>query len=377
MKHFFIIILLAFNTVLAMAQETILSPFFIKTEELKALALVNIEKDPDSVYIGFEPQLLKNEHGEGMLIIGYRADGKTDIYFQPQLQLKASDYESLGKGVHKMKVVPLKNAYLRFSEKGLHLYAFFADIFGREILLKVDEKNKAATKPFGLLAPVGTNSDNPTGLMLVFLEDFYFVRQTNTEVEIQIGDKKHKMDHFMPMDGKKMYFSRYTPRPITVIVNPDFSGIMETLPIIGGKAQHKGSQYNIIFNSDKPEIESIEKELLGQTIKMSFSPSFPDVRNVRNGEKRNGSFSLVANEKTGTVSGKYSVHNENGTVHLTLIPSGGWKPYPKNRFVVKMVFSIATVFRQWPKTYEWHATIKPTADNRYEINTEWKRNTNK
>lgn len=356
-----------------MAQEAILSPFTFKTDELKALALVNIEKDPDSIYIGFEPQLLKNKHGEGMLIIGYRADGKTDIYYQPHLQLKASDYDDLGQGTHAMKAVLLENAYLRFSEKGLHLFTVFTDILGREILLKIDEQNKSATKPFGLLAPVGTNSENPTGLMLVFLEDFYFVRRTDTEVKIQIGNKNHKMDRFMPMDGKKMYFSRYTPHPITVTVNPDFSGTMEALPIHNGKAQRDEVQHNIVFNEGKPEIESIEKELFEQTVKMSFTPAFPDVRHVKDGEKHTGSFSLVANEKTGTVSGKYSVRNKNGTVYLTMIPSDGWKPYPKNRFLPKMIFRMAKVFRNWPKTYEWNATIKPTADKHYEINAEWKR----
>lgn len=337
------------------------------------MALINIEKDPDTSYIGFEPQLLKNKFGEGLLVIGYRADEKIDVYFQPQLQLKASDYAGIGKGVNQVKAVPLQDAFLRFSEKGLHTSASFTDIQGRAISFDINEQSKKKTKPFGLLAPIGTGAENPDGLMLVFLEDFYFVRRTDTKAEVRIAGKQHKLDTFMPMDGTKMYFSRYTPRPITVTVNPNYSGKIEALPLVDGKAQSNGNRYTLQHKNGTIEIESIQQNVSEQMVTMKFSPAFPDIRNVKNGELIVGKFSIAAHEKTGVVSGKYSVRNEQGIIHLAMTPSEGWKPYPKNRLVVKMVFTMAKVFRRWPKTYQWDATLSPISDTSYKMESKWTR----
>lgn len=373
MKQILFSLLFLLTTYLGMAQETILSPFKLKADELKSLALINIEKDADSIYLGFEPQLLKNENGEGMLVIGYRIDKKVDVYYQPQLQLTLSDYDGLGNGANRLKPVPLEDAYLRFSEKGLHAFAAFEDIAGRKIVLEIDEQNQSPTKPFGLLAPVGTDVEHPTGLMMIFLEDFYFVRQTDTKVRVQIDGKSHKLDPFMSIDGKKMYFSRYSKRPVIVTLNPNFSGKIEILPVVDGKARNGDNHYTLQHSNGKVRIENIRQEVSGRTVTLNFLPAFPDIRDVKNGEEIIGKFSVAAHEKTGSVSGTYSVKKQNGTIYVSLIPSEGWKPYPKNRFIVKVIFTMAKTFRRWPKTYEWNATLTKNKEQQYELNSGWKR----
>lgn len=365
----------SYTNSIEIVQETILSPFCIKPEGLRALALVNIEKDPDSIYEGFEPQILQNEQGTGFLIIGYRHDGMVDVYFQPQLQVKVSDYSGLKNGANALKAVEFADSYLRFSSSGLHLFASFIDIEGREIVLEIDEQNPTPTKPFGLLAPVGTSSENPTELLLVFLEDFYFVRKSNTKVQILINGKSHKLDSFIPMDGKKTYFSRYTPRPVTVKVNPEFEGSLQPLPIINQKyALLQGNRIEIEYHNGLPEIKCIEQVVCKQSVTMTFTPSFPDIRDLQEGEKRTGKFTIQANEKTGTVSGQYSMCNKNNQVRIEMIPSGGWKPYPHNRWIVKTVFTVAKVFKRWPKTYQWNAIITYDPKGKtYYIQSSWRR----
>ena len=351
-----------------MAQETIFSPFKVKPANLTALTLINIEKDPDSIYIGFEPQLLQNKDGEGFLVLAYRFDKKVDIYFQPQLQLKVSDYAGIGKGGNQAKAVPFKNAYMRFSEKAYICRLRLRTSWDETSRLKLMSK----TKPFGLLAPIGTGTENPDGLMLVFLEDFYFVRQTNTKAKVKIGNREHKLDTFMPMDGKNVFFTLFVP-PAIVTVNPNFSGKVEALPIINGKAYDGENEYIIQQENDTAKIESIRQKVLDRTVTMAFSPAFPNIQNLKNGERVKGSFIISAHEKSGTVSGRYSAQNENGIIHLSMIPSGGWKPYSKNRFIVKMVFNMAKVFRRWPKTYEWNTTLIPIDNTTYEMKSDWKR----
>lgn len=49
-----------------------LSPFSIDIEPMSRLLLVNFEKDPDTVYVGFEPQVFDDaDHGKGHLVIGW------------------------------------------------------------------------------------------------------------------------------------------------------------------------------------------------------------------------------------------------------------------------------------------------------------------
>lgn len=58
-------------------------PFSIGIDPMDRLLLINFEKDPDSIYVGYEPQVIKNTpHGESHLIIlcaqNGRGSGKLD-----------------------------------------------------------------------------------------------------------------------------------------------------------------------------------------------------------------------------------------------------------------------------------------------------------
>ena len=60
------------------------NPFHIAIDPMERLLLVNFEKDPDSLYIGFEPQVFDDHiNGKGHLVIGWRIDGKVDVYHEP------------------------------------------------------------------------------------------------------------------------------------------------------------------------------------------------------------------------------------------------------------------------------------------------------
>ncbi len=64
------------------------NPFFINIDTMQRLLLINFENDPDSVYIGFEPQVFADSiNGYGHLIIGWRKDGWVDVYCQPELHI--------------------------------------------------------------------------------------------------------------------------------------------------------------------------------------------------------------------------------------------------------------------------------------------------
>ena len=358
----------------ATAQETVFSPFFIQPEAVEKLLLINIEKDPDSTYIGFEPQILNESGKKTFLVIGYRKDEKVDVYHAPGLNLTKEDYSTIGKGANQLSEQEMNDAFLHFDQHGAQLYAAFTDIHNREVILKIEEKNPKKTKPFGLLAPVGSGSENPSKLMLVFMEDFYFVRRSHTNISVSIGGKLHKPDNFgMPIDGLKMYFSRYSPKTIIVNINPQFNDALPQLSVTENKAQNRGNIYDIEYQNERANISYISQSMFGRDVKMSFSPAFPDIRHINEGESAEGEFSVVSHETTGSVSGTYRIEKQNNTILLSMQPTKGWTPYRKNRFIVRFIFSAAKVFRNWPKTYQWNARIIPDETGGFSMDSKWER----
>jgi len=59
-------------------------PFRIDIDPMEKLLLINFEKDPDPLYVGFEPQVFDDDiHGKGHSVIAWRVDGRVDVYHQP------------------------------------------------------------------------------------------------------------------------------------------------------------------------------------------------------------------------------------------------------------------------------------------------------
>lgn len=87
----------------AAAQLPVISPFHLDTEPMHALALFNVERDPDTVDQGLEPQAFDDEqHGHGLLVIGWRVDGRVDVFHDPALRLDPAGSAIAGAGLHRM-----------------------------------------------------------------------------------------------------------------------------------------------------------------------------------------------------------------------------------------------------------------------------------
>ncbi|TVQ06464.1 MAG: hypothetical protein EA359_01070, partial [Balneolaceae bacterium] len=185
-------------------------PFSIQIDPMERLLLVNFEKDPDSIYVGFEPQVFNDEiNGVGHLVIGWRTDKKIDVYHEKSLNPDSSKYDIAGAGLNKMIAVDMEQAFYQVNDFGVQAHYKFADISGREVEIVISEKNSRKRKPFGLLAPMGDAATNPSSLPLVMLQDFYFVRKNHTDIKVKINNKSHKPDELpIRMDREKMTFAR-------------------------------------------------------------------------------------------------------------------------------------------------------------------------
>ncbi len=334
-------------------------PFLIHIDPMERLLLINFEKDPDSIYVGFEPQVFDDKiHGKGLLVIGWRRDLKVDVYYEPGLQVKRETFDIAGAGANEVLPTDFTTADFRVTSLGVSARIKFTDCLGRIVDIAIEESNKRKRKPFGLLAPMGEAAQTPSALPLVYLHDFYFVRRRSTVFSVQIDGRLHKPDKApMAIDFMRMYFSRYSPDPLIVTLNPAAEQMLDPVPDI--KEADFGSysiSYNFIPATNGKNLENMVAIYRNHEVKLTFDPPFPDITRLKEDSTLKGSFHIKAHESTGSLQGGYSLQNRHGKVFIELSPSGGWKPV-SNKPSLWFLYRVASVFRNWPKSYVWTAEI--------------------
>lgn len=350
------------------------SPFNIKVNPMEKLFLIGFEKDPDEVYIGLEPQWFSNEaYGIGIRVIAWRKDGYVDVYQQPGLPLERN-FDVAAKGLADLIQRPMENAKLVVSENGVDVCFTFKDKTGRHIEVEITEKSQKPTKPFTILAPVGSSSVTPSSLPVYFLHDFCFVRRAHTVVNICIDGRRHKPDTFpLPLDGSRVYFMRYSGDTLLVDWCVAQSGPMS--PLIGeGDAWVDSSKviYDFVETDGHKEIRRMRTMHSHHHVSVDFTPPFPEITCLRDKVVVDGHFVISGDESAGEVSGTYRVSRCDDEVQVTMNPHGGWNPRPKTLFL-KMLFRVAKIFRNWPKTYQWTAKVKLNGAGAPSLESRWNR----
>jgi hypothetical protein len=348
-------------------------PFTIHIEPMARLLLMNIEKDPDSIYIGFEPQVFHDPaRGSSMLVIGWRVDGYVDVYHQPGLNPKATSYDIAGKGLNKLIMHEMAGAFFELEEKGVQVNISFEDYLGRNITLMISEKSKKKRKPFDVLAPVGHAAESPSSMPFIMLHDFYFIRKKNTDMMISIEGRVHQADPLpLRIDRQKMYFTRYCTDPVIAFLNPTHYG-----PLLPLNQQidydHYQTRHEIVGQDEKAAVAQMVIAHNGHNINLKFDPPVPDVNSMQEGENMKGKFVLEGRRSSGKLKGEYRFIRENGVVYAQLIPSGGWEPRP-DKFSLRIMYTMVSIFKKWPMTYQWEARITLNEGDHPHMQSSWKR----
>lgn len=346
-------------------QTVVANPFEIAVDPMERLLLINFEGDPDPVYVGFEPQVFADEkNGTGQLVIGWRADGRVDVYHQPGLTLDAGKYDIAGKGLANMVGRELKDSYYRIDEHGVQAYYAFSDLKGRNIELRIQEKNPRKRQPFSLLAPMGVSAQNPSAMPVILLHDFYFIRQQHTQLLISINGKKHQPDKLpLPLDWTRMYFSRYSPDPLIVTFNPARQGPLPLVTLSGATVTAGDMALEIETDTAAYGIKSLQRRHKHHQLTLSFDPAFPNLAAACESVQGKGSFVLAGHPSAGQIRGRYAVENNAGQITVALEPIR-WVP-KANKASLKFLYTVAKVFTRWPSTYRWTAKITKGEDGHY------------
>jgi hypothetical protein len=343
----------------------VVSPFHLDTDPMAGLLLANFEGDPDRVYLGFEPQAFDDAvHGRGIIVLGWRVDGRVDVFHDPGVRLDPSTYGIAGGGLHKMAERSFAEAVFELGSAGAQVDLDFEDLEGRAVRLVVRESDTRPRRPFGLLAPMGSAATDPPALPLVFVHDFYFVRKAGSEVLIEIDGRSHRSDPIpLLLDGTRVHFLRYSPDPFIATWNPNLEGradVLDVGPEVGpgtSQAESRGVRYDLTANGDFREIRRMSRREGEHEIVVEFSPAFPQLLALRDGVEVSGAFRIFSHPTVGTVTGRWRVVREGGESHLEAVPEGGWTP-GEAPWMARLLFRTVSIFRTWPSTYRWRGTLE-------------------
>ena len=357
-------------------KNSMIHPFRIDIDPMERLLLVNFEKDPDTVYVGFEPQVFDDSvNGRGHLVIGWRQDGRVDVYHQPGLQLDPDKYDIAGKGLANMIEREMAGAAYDVDHFGVQAHYEFRDLHDRAVVIKIREQNPKARRPFDLLAPMGSAAETPSALPLVLLHDFYFVRKRQTSFEISIAGKRHQPDELpVPMDFTRMYFTRYSPRPLIATLNPAFHGRLKPFAVEVGADEVSLGETTLALEwiKGKPALKRLTRHNAVYPLELRFDRAFPSIQALADNARLEGKFEIEGKPSAGRITGGYTVEKKDGQISVTMLPSGGWQPRP-TKLSLHFLYTVAKIFRKWPSTYEWTAHIHEEEAGAYTMRSAWRR----
>lgn len=356
-------------------QRALLHPFHLHIDPMLRLLLVNLDRDPDVVYQGFEPQAFDDErHGRGIIVIGWRRDGRVDVFHPPTVTLDPATYAITGDGLHLMLERPLEHARFDIGPHGVDAEVRFDDAVGRSIEVRIVERSKRVAPRIALLAPMGAAATAPSALPLVLMRDFGFVRRSGTEAHVVIDGREHALDHLpVPIDLQRMYFVRYAESPLIATLNPAHDGPIAAIDLPDGAlVDHAGARHHLERTGGRTSLASLERVLGDQRVAITFEPAFPNLLDLAPGTASEGRFTIRSDPRIGSVAGTYAVRREGDAVDVRMVPGEGWRPRER-RLSVRLMYRVNAAFRSWPSTYVWDATIDLAAEAGPRMASAWSR----
>lgn len=282
-------------------------PFNVKRQNISKLALINFEKNPESVYNALELQYIEDKDEQD-------------------------------------------NVYISFA---------FNDALGRPISVTIEEGINKSSTPFNLLAPIGVGSENPEYFPLFWLYDFDFIRKKNLHCEISIDGKDIDPDPFpvpLPIQRQFRNFIRYTfdSRLYTI-----FEISQTTLKEVELNEHNQYILDDIVYQfTSKGKISYIKSD----TTYIRFKPSL----NLMKAQE--GIINISTDNGMGFIKGEFSMEQiDSSNVRFKCNFNKGWKANV-HLFTHKIVVNDKSIFATWPKQYYY--TLDINLDSK-KVNGKW------
>jgi len=304
-----------------------MSPFDLRLESIARF--LNCEISDHPVYDGLEVQVFDDpQHGSGMLVfLTRRADQRADFYISPGLELDPASFH-IGGGMGRWGPAELDVARLELHDDGVVAQVAFTDDEGRPIELEVDDRDGHLRHRSRLLAPVSASIQDPRSLMLVYLTGFDLVRTRGT-ARLRIGEHEVDTGH-LPLEG--LHHHRLIK-------------VSEGLAVVHLNRQIDGGPL-----PDGPREVSDGRHRAHLVVE----PELHDLSSLAQGRHQSAWHVQVQGDRL--TGGTVQAERVGDRVGLVMEVTEPWTPHGLPPLVWG-VTRIVPVFRQWPTTYRWTATV--------------------
>jgi hypothetical protein len=349
------------------------SPFDLSFDPMESLALFNFDGDPE--YTALEVQQFDDEaKGTGTAALMWRTDGKVDFYMTPGLTLNR-ETTNVGKGVGEW-ITQNFDSRLEMSPSGVNARTELTLKDGRSLRFQTVESRRRATRPVTMLAPLGTDIEQPTFFPIFRMHDIDLVQRAHAEIDWRLGDRVPipiKLPMPMPFNGKMVYFVRYCPDPMIGLLNTSYDGLLAAVDTgESAMVSHRHMSYHLTNNGGHREIRRASTRSAKHELYLDLSPALPEVTSLRPGVEASGRFGVGVDDVEGIIRGMYQVRRVGDEIRLALQPTENWSPHGGP--LVKLTFLFfPPVFRTWVKTFRWTASVTLQPDSAPHMSSRWSR----
>lgn len=331
-------------------------------------AMLNLELADHPVYDGLELQWFDDEtHGTGMLaFLSRRADRSVDYYAAPGLRLDRDGYR-IGGGTRSWNEAAFDVARLAVADDGVDAEARFVDVDGREIHVRVDDRDGRRRRRARFLAPVGSGIEDPGELLLVWMPAFDLVHASGRGVAVTIDGVPAATGRLPGQGLHRRVLVKYAAPVLTLGVAREHDGPLADLAPgltepgpdgVGGS----GVAAVLAQAGDGAGALGQSGGGAGPLARLAFSPAFPDVTALPDGASRSGRWD-VSVDGWAITGGVWDAARTGDVVDLGLDVTQRWRPR-RLPPLMRVVTSVVPVFRRWPTTYRWRATVTLGAEPR-------------
>jgi hypothetical protein len=333
-------------------------PITLVVEPMARLA--NCELVDDPVYDGLELQWFDDaEHGTGLLVLlSRREDRRVDVYLEPSLRVDASWCE-IGSGVGTWTPTTFDVGRLEVGDDGVHAEVRFHDRDGRPIEVRFHDRDGRRRRRGRLLAPVGSGIDAPNSLLLVHLHGFDLLRRGGAVApEVRIDGRLASTGVLPGRALHRRELVKYAS-PVDVI----------TLNEASDGAPLPRLDHGSVRRTSDGAVAAIVAGAGTQRVRLELRPAFPDVTSLADGAGAVGSWRVYAHDVPPLTGGTWMAIRRGDEVRVGLEVTERWRP-GRQPLLIALVTGVVPVFRRWPTTYRWRATItlgdEPTMVARWE-----------
>jgi hypothetical protein len=339
----------------------VLCPFGLQMWDVDRMLNFEITDDPD--YEGLELQAFDDPvHGRGLIVLlKRRQDGRFDIYRQPGLVLDTA-LAQVGGELGEWRQASIEPARFEIHRDGIDVDVRLTDLAGREIRVRIDDRDGRRRHPGTLLAPVGSTIEHPVSLPLFLMGGCDLVRRAGPVFDLRIGGREVATGRLPGGWVHRRRLVKYTADPTVVVCNPAADGPVATVdPRTPG---------DVRFDGASNRIEGLQARTAGHRAVLALQPALPDIARLQPGAVATGAWRLAIDTTPAVVGGTWTVERRPGQADLVLDVTRGWTPRGLPPLMAA-VTRVAPVFRTWPTTYRWSATI--TLGDQPMLRSRWER----